>query len=401
MTRADLLRKGVPLPFVQRARGERRPDLDGFDDDEDPHGYRKYEDEPLQTRADVDALVEKMRTEMAAVAADREGRRTAGVAGELEPAPPTVAEEATTAELLRVAEPGESVATIPTRGDTEPAPAPAPAAPAGAEPSSTHGPKPARGPIPATWKRAALSSSRATDNLGVPVATEPEPIEADCDDAPPRRRGWIAVAAFALGAIAIGSAAAWAWSMSDDTTPGRATIDPASAEAASQEPAPRPTSNTDESAPPAPESDSAPTPEPSADPSDAPHQPEVRHAEPRDTAPAPEPAASSSDPEPRMRGAKRRTAPVDVDPTPAARIDCAAIRADTERARRSRAWAQLAKLTDRANATCWPSRDAWKRDRVFALYQAGDYERCIDLAGSSRDPRVMRYASLCEAKQGQ
>lgn len=96
VTRADLMRKGIALPFVKRARGEQRLEADGFEDEDDPYGYRKY-DEPEPREAHTD--------------------------------------------------PDEGVAAIPARGGTEPAPA--------AEPWS-HGEESVRRPIGAAWKIAAL-----------------------------------------------------------------------------------------------------------------------------------------------------------------------------------------------------------------------------------------------------
>lgn len=140
----------------------------------------------------------------------------------------------------------------------------------------------------------------------------------------------------------------------------------------------------------------APPPQPSPSATVAPVEPVA----PEDPAPA-DPSANAKPSAARKPKAKAPTrkpkvpAPSPVEaPRPADGEECVALRAETEQAASSAAWAKVAKLTKRRE--CWSSQGDRKRLRVRALFETQAWSACVDEGQGISEPQVKQWVDLCQ-----
>jgi len=146
-----------------------------------------------------------------------------------------------------------------------------------------------------------------------------------------------------------------------------------------------------------------PQPQPKPEPKLEPPKPEPPEPEP----PKPEIATPEAKLEPTPKTPRKPTPPAIADPPPtkpvaatpkpeadeSASAACERRRAEAADARNAHDWPSLLKATSKS--TCWSSARDRTRMRVKALLELHRFQDCIDAAGSSSDPEVLRDAKIC------
>lgn len=130
-------------------------------------------------------------------------------------------------------------------------------------------------------------------------------------------------------------------------------------------------------------------------------------AEPVEPRPSPSPAVEPEEAEqgPKTRRKLRHKSSVPtrhepaastpvVTPRPAETGECITLRADTENAAASAAWAKVAKLTRRRE--CWSNQAEGKRLRIRALFEMQSWEACVSEGRGVNEPKIKQWVDLCQ-----
>ena len=262
--------------------------------------------------------------------------------------------------------------------------------------------------IPREWKRAVLSSTRATDNLGSPVTDtettkrQPPPTPAAVPVQQPRRATWVWVAALAIGVVV--GASIWGLGHADtleDGLPPAATASSGSESlvtARTHSAAPPLDAEPEPEAEPVSEKEPEPEPESQARAEPAPDEEPEPEVQPQPDAEPPPEAEPEPRPEPeaKARPKRRPDRPKSAPPAPATNV-CEGVIEDARAARSQRAWGKVLRLT--ATAKCWREQRALRTElRTRAHLEKGEYARCASTGSTSNDPAVRRWAGLCKRK---